>query len=53
MEEGTQWRQTQRRSGRRWVCGKEMTGLGFRGSDTLKKKDSSDNMVEQIDPFND
>jgi hypothetical protein len=53
MEEGTQWRQTRRRSGRRWVCGKEMTRLWFRGSNTLKKKDSSDNMVEQIDPFND
>jgi hypothetical protein len=35
------------------VCGKEMTRLWFRGSNTLKKKDSSDNMVEQIDPFND
>jgi hypothetical protein len=31
-----------RRSGRQWVCGREMKGLGFRGSDTLKKKNSSD-----------
>jgi hypothetical protein len=30
-EEGAWWRRTWRRSGRRWVCGEEMTGLGFRG----------------------
>jgi hypothetical protein len=35
-------RQTWRRSGHRQVCGGEMIGLGFRGSGTLKKKNSSD-----------
>jgi hypothetical protein len=33
---------TRRRSGHRRVCGGEMIGLGFRGSGTLKKKNSSD-----------
>jgi hypothetical protein len=44
MEEGVRWRCTQRtrrRSGRRRMCGREMTGFGFRGSSTLKKKNSS------------
>jgi hypothetical protein len=41
-EEGAQWRRTRRRSGRQQMCGGEMTGLGFMGSDTLKKKNSSD-----------
>jgi hypothetical protein len=41
-EEGAQWRRTRRRSERRWVCGGEMKGLGFRGSGTLKKKNSRD-----------
>jgi hypothetical protein len=41
-KEGARWRQTWSRSGRRWVCGWEMIGLGFRGSGTLKKKNSSD-----------
>jgi hypothetical protein len=43
--EGTRWRPTRRtrwKSGRQWVCGEEMTGLGFKGSDTLKNKNSSD-----------
>jgi hypothetical protein len=40
--EGTQWRWTRRRSGRRQVCGGEMIGLGFRDSDILKKKNNSD-----------
>jgi hypothetical protein len=31
-----------RRSGDQRVCGGEMTGLGFRGSGTHKKKNSSD-----------
>jgi hypothetical protein len=31
-----------RRSGRRWVCDGEMIGLEFRGSDTFKRKNSSD-----------
>jgi hypothetical protein len=35
-------RQTRRRSVCRWVCGGEMTGLGFMGLGTLKKKNSSD-----------
>jgi hypothetical protein len=39
---GAALRRTWRRSRRWWVCGGEMTGLGFRGSDTLKKKNSSD-----------
>jgi hypothetical protein len=38
---GTWWRRT-RRSVHQWVCGMEMKGLGFRGSGTLKKKNSSD-----------
>jgi hypothetical protein len=38
---GVALRQTGR-SGRRRVCGGEMTWLGFRGSGTLKKKNSSD-----------
>jgi hypothetical protein len=41
VEEGMRWRRTQRRSGRWRVCGREMKGLGFRSSDTLKKKNSS------------
>jgi hypothetical protein len=41
-EEGVPWRRTWRRSGRRWICDGEMIGLGFRGSNTLKKKISSD-----------
>jgi hypothetical protein len=40
-EDGAWWRQTWRRSGHRWVCGEEMTGLVFRGLGTLKKKNSS------------
>jgi hypothetical protein len=40
-EEGARWRRTWRRSGHRWVCGEEMTGLVFRGLGTLKKKNSS------------
>jgi hypothetical protein len=43
--EGAWWRRTWRRwrrSGHRQVCGKEITGLGFRGSGTLKKKNSCD-----------
>jgi hypothetical protein len=39
MEEGMQWRWTRRT--RMTVCGGEMTGLGFRGLGTLKKKNSS------------
>jgi hypothetical protein len=39
--EGTRRRQ-KRRSGRWRVCDGEMTGLGFRGSGTLKKKNGSD-----------
>jgi hypothetical protein len=34
-------RHTWRRSEHRWVCDREMTGLGFRGSGTLRKKNSS------------
>jgi hypothetical protein len=41
-KEGVQWRWMQRRRGRWRVCGRKMTGLGFRDSDTLKKKNSSD-----------
>jgi hypothetical protein len=41
-EEDAWRRRTRRRSERRWVCGGEMIGLGFRGSGTLKKKNSSD-----------
>jgi hypothetical protein len=41
-EEGAWWRWTRRKSGHRWVYGGEMKGLGFRGSGTLKKKNSSD-----------
>jgi hypothetical protein len=40
-EEGTRWRRTQRmqrRSGHQWLCGKEMTGLGFRGLAHLKRR---------------
>jgi hypothetical protein len=37
----TSWR-TRRRRGHRRVCGGEMIGFGFRGSGTLKKKNSSD-----------
>jgi hypothetical protein len=46
--EGARWRQTRRRSGHRRVCGGEMKGLGFRGSDTIKYKNSSngyDNII--------
>jgi hypothetical protein len=39
--EGARWRLTQWRSGHWRVCVGEMTGLGFRGSSTLKKKNSS------------
>jgi hypothetical protein len=35
-------RRMRRRSGRRWVCGGGMTGLGFRGPGTLEKKNNSD-----------
>jgi hypothetical protein len=35
-------RRTRRRNGHRLVCGGKITGLGFRGSSTLKKKNSSD-----------
>jgi hypothetical protein len=35
-------RRTWKRSGRQWVCGREMTVLGFRELVTLKKKNSSD-----------
>jgi hypothetical protein len=31
-------RRTQRRSGRQWMCGREMIGLGFRGSGILKRR---------------
>jgi hypothetical protein len=48
MEEGGRWRRTWRRSGCRWVCGGEMIGLGFRGSGTLKKKNSSDGYDDVI-----
>jgi hypothetical protein len=41
-KEGVQWRWMQMRRGRWWVCGGKMTGLGFRGSNTIKKKNSSD-----------
>jgi hypothetical protein len=41
-EEGLQWRRMQRRSGHRQMCDGEIKGLGFRGSGTLKKKNSSD-----------
>jgi hypothetical protein len=37
MVDCARWKRTQRRSGHRWLCGSEMTGLGFRGSDTIKK----------------
>jgi hypothetical protein len=47
-EEGARWRWTQRRSRRRWVCGGEMKGLGFRGKGTLKKKNSSDGLDDVI-----
>jgi hypothetical protein len=40
--EGTRSRQTHWRSGHRWVCCGKMTGLGFGGSGTLEKKNSSD-----------
>jgi hypothetical protein len=40
--EGARWRRTRQRSRRRWACGEEMTGLGFRSSGTLKKKNNSD-----------
>jgi hypothetical protein len=39
VEEVARWRWTRRT--RRRVCGGEMTGLPFRSSDTLKKKNSS------------
>jgi hypothetical protein len=48
MEQDAQWRCTRRRSGHRWVCGREITGLGFRGSRTLKKKNSNDGWVNYI-----
>jgi hypothetical protein len=48
MEEGAWWRRTRRRSGRQWVCDKEMKGLWFRGSGTLKKKNSSDRYDDVI-----
>jgi hypothetical protein len=43
MEEGTWWRWmwTRSRSERRQLCGGKMKGLWFRGSGTLKKKNSS------------
>jgi hypothetical protein len=41
-QEGARWRRTQRRSKHRWVFCGEMKQLGFRGSCTLKKKNSSD-----------
>jgi hypothetical protein len=41
-EEGVRWRRMRRRSERRWVSGREMKRLRFRGSGTLKKKNSSD-----------
>jgi sugar lactone lactonase YvrE len=34
-------RRTRRRSGRQWVCDREMIWLGFRSSVTLKKENSS------------
>jgi hypothetical protein len=42
MVEGTRWRQKRRSRERQRVCGREIIGLGFRGSGTLKKKNSSD-----------
>jgi hypothetical protein len=39
---GVASRWTRRRSERRLVCDGEMTELGFSGSDTLKKNNSSD-----------
>jgi hypothetical protein len=41
VEEGTRWRQMLRRSGHQRVCGREMKGLGFRGSGTHENKNSS------------
>jgi hypothetical protein len=41
-EEGVPWRRTRRRSERWRICDGEMIGLEFRGSNTLKKKISSD-----------
>jgi hypothetical protein len=35
-------RQMRRRSEHQWVCGGEMTWLGFRSSGTLRNKNSSD-----------
>jgi hypothetical protein len=35
---GAASRRTQRRSGRRWVCGGEMAGFVFRGSGTPERR---------------
>jgi hypothetical protein len=40
--DGAASRRMWRRSRRRWVCGEEMIGFGFRDSGTLKKNNSSD-----------
>jgi hypothetical protein len=42
------WR-TRRRSGRRRVCGGEITGLLFRGLGTLKKNNNNDGHDDVID----
>jgi hypothetical protein len=47
-EEGAPLSCTRRRCGHRRVCGGKMTGLGFRGSGRLKKKNSSDGRVDYI-----
>jgi hypothetical protein len=41
VEEGA-WRRMWRRIRHRWLCDREMKGLGLRGSGTLKKKNSRD-----------
>jgi hypothetical protein len=46
---GAASRWTRRRSWGRWVCGREMIGLRFRGSGTLKKKNSSDRHDDVFD----
>jgi hypothetical protein len=52
VEEGSRLRRTCRRSGRWRVCSGKLKGLGFRGSDIFKKKNSSEvtDMMTSLTP---
>jgi hypothetical protein len=51
VEEGAWWWWTRRRSGHHRVCGRLMTGLGFRGLGTLKRRIVATGMMTSSTPI--